>query len=360
MLSVIILLIVSIAPVVFFAYQIYKKDFDKEPTKILVKLFFCGLGSIIVTLIITRILQSIFPFFALEDADLNLLDFIPYVFIGIALIEEFSKWIFVYLLEYNDNEFNHLYDGIVYAAFVALGFACFENILYVFSYGIETGILRAITAIPGHLCDGIMMGYYLSMAKLALCNNNKALSKKNLFLSLLVPVLAHGVYDYTAFATQFDGGELFAVVFIVFIIFFFIYCSKKVKQLAQNTYNLNPSYISINDRNRMAQNNVQYNYQSMNNGYNQTSYPQQTIYNNYNQSTYPQQPMNNGYNQTSYPQQPVYNNYNQSTYMQQAISNGYNQTSYEQQSASNATKYCNQCGQVVIGKFCPNCGNEIK
>ena len=88
MLSVIILLIVSIAPVVFFAHQIYKKDFDKEPTKILVKLFFCGLGSIIVTLIITRILQSIFPFFALEDADLNLLDFIPYVFIGIALIED--------------------------------------------------------------------------------------------------------------------------------------------------------------------------------------------------------------------------------------------------------------------------------
>ena len=55
---------------------------------------------------------------------------------------------------------------IVYASFVALGFACFENILYVSDSGIVTGLIRAVTAVPGHVCDGILMGSYLALAKL--------------------------------------------------------------------------------------------------------------------------------------------------------------------------------------------------
>lgn len=338
-----ILLILSIAPVAFFAYQIYKRDFDKEPGSILVKLFCCGVGSAFLTLFITFVLQTIIPFFGSDIAGLDIIELIPYVFIGIALIEEFSKWIFVYKLEYNDNEFNHLYDGIVYAAFVSLGFACFENILYVMSSGIQTAIVRALLAIPGHLCDGIMMGYYLSMAKLALCNNNKTLSKKNLILSLLVPTLAHGAYDYLIFASDVSENNLFMLAFFAFVIFFFTLASKKVKQLSTNIYNLNPNYVSITARKKQ---NVVNPYGQINNSYNQYTYPQSSVTNNYNNNSYPQQPVNNIYTANGYQQVSPNNFYNNSIYPQQTVAN-------------NVVKYCNNCGNKVIGKYCDKCGKQV-
>lgn len=303
------MLILSIAPVVFFGYQIYKRDFDKEPTSTLIKLFFSGIGSIFLTLFITSFLQSIIPFFAVDSEKLNLIELVPYIFVGVALIEEFSKWIFVYKLEYNDNEFNHLYDGIVYAAFVSLGFACFENILYVFQYGIGTAIVRAFLAIPGHLCYGIMMGYYLSLAKLSLINQNRKLSQKNKVLSLLIPVLAHGLYDYLIFAGINTENGLFDVVLLSFVIFYFSYAAKKVKQLSTNVYNLNPNYITMRQRKQMQQ---------------QMMYP-----NN-------QQPIN---------MPPSY---------AQSINT---QPSYPQATVSK--RYCSNCGHQVSGRFCENCGREV-
>ena len=348
-----ILLILSIAPVIFFGHLIYKRDFDKEPTGILVKLFICGVLSTLLTLLLTYILYAIFPFFSTDATELNIITLIPYVFIGVALIEEFSKWIFVYKLEYNDQEFNHLYDGIVYAAFVALGFACFENILYVMQSGIQTAIMRAFLAIPGHLCDGIMMGYYLSLAKLAKINGNNKLSKKNLTLSILVPVVAHGIYDYLIFASSVNESlsGIFMIAFFIFVILFFIYASKKVKQLSTNYYNLNPGYVGIRQRQQ-----VQPMYPQQ--GYVQPTYPQQTGYNNY-QGQY-QQPYY--YQNQGYAQQPVTYNNQQMTYPQQTNYNtGYNQ-SYAQQTpaapVTNTVKYCAGCGQPVNGKFCGHCGRE--
>lgn len=318
---VLILLILSIAPVIFFAYQIYKRDFDKEPKEILIKLFISGIGSAFLTLILSSFLTSLIPFFNYDSTSLNVIELIPYVFIGIALIEEFSKWIFVYNLEYNDNEFNHLYDGIVYAAFVSLGFACFENIIYVMTAGIDDGvriaIMRAILSIPGHLCFGVLMGYFLAIAKLANVNKNQSLSNKNKLFSVLAPVIAHGMFDYLLMVSDaVDNDMIPLVVYFIFVVSLFLYSSRKVKQLASNYYNLNPGYISINDRKKMQQSkfmNDAYNYQTMNNGYSQTNYLQQSIYNNYNQY------INN-----------------------------------------NINRYCSNCGSVAIGKYCANCGNEIK
>lgn len=318
----ILLLILSVAPVIFFGYLIYKRDFDKEPTASLVKLFFCGVGSTFLTLIITGIMTAVIPFFGYDTTSLNIIELIPYVFVGIALVEEFSKWIFVYKLEYNDREFNHLYDGIVYAAFVALGFACFENILYVTQFGIQTAIVRAFLAIPGHLCDGIMMGYYLSMAKLALINKNPSLSKKNIALSLIVPTIAHGLYDYLIYASEIY--DIFMLFFLAFVIAFFAYAAKKVKQLSNNYYNLDPTYITERQRKQMMTS--YYNYQG--NAYNGV-YPQPN--NNY------QQPGNVQYGQVPYNGQ-------------------YGQTTYQNVVAS---RYCPNCGAVVTGKYCNECGKEV-
>ena len=220
-------LIVAILPIVLLGLYIYHKDRDKEPSKLLFELFMCGVLSCFPTVIVGLIFDSFFP--KLEM--MNFIQLIIYVFVAIAFVEEFFKWIFLYRVSYNHKEFDSSYDMIVYATFVSLGFACFENILYVISYGSSVGLFRAISAVPGHVCYGILMGLYLGLAKLKEVEGNFSLAKRYKILSIFIPVLAHGIYDFLIF----DGSVLFIILFFINIIFVDIYCIIKLKDISKNS-----------------------------------------------------------------------------------------------------------------------------
>ena len=222
-----ILFVVSVLPVFLIGMYIYKKDKEKEPTRLLVKLFLGGFFSCFLVLLISALL-SVFLIFSADTKDLNLFELFIHVFIGVALVEEFSKWIMAYKISYNDNAFNEYYDAILYCVFVALGFACFENLLYVYQNGISTGILRAFLAVPGHACDGLFMGYYLGLSKIAITNNRKDLRNKNLVLSVLVPTLTHGVYDYCLMTEN----VVFIILFIIFVIFVYVRAFRKINKVS--------------------------------------------------------------------------------------------------------------------------------
>ena len=51
-------------------------------------------------------------------------------------------------IENKNRHFNCLFDGVIYAVFASLGFAALENVLYAFSYGMETVLMRAVTSVP--------------------------------------------------------------------------------------------------------------------------------------------------------------------------------------------------------------------
>ena len=225
----IILFGVSVLPVILLGLYIYKKDKNKEPTRLLIKLFVGGVLSCFLTFFITEVITVFIPFFGSDPQKLSALELIPYVFIGIALIEETSKFIFVYKFSFNEIDFDELYDGLLYAGFVALGFDCFENLAYVYSSGISVGILRAVLAVPGHFCDGIMMGYFLGNAKYHSLHNNDSKKKLNLFYAILVPMLMHGFYDYCLFAQL----DLLLILFFIFVIVTYIYVSKKIKKISE-------------------------------------------------------------------------------------------------------------------------------
>jgi len=153
------LLLIAILPVVLIGLFIYKKDKNKESTKLLFKLFGFGILSCFLVVIISLFLGIFFPILTAPTEELNLLELLLQVFIGVALIEEFCKWVITYKLTFKHDEFDEIYDIIIYSVFVSLGFTCFENILYVLEGGIVTGIIRALLAVPSHACFGIFMGY---------------------------------------------------------------------------------------------------------------------------------------------------------------------------------------------------------
>ena len=244
-----LLLVVAILPVILIGLYLYKKDKNKEPTSLLIKLFFSGVGSTILVIIISLILYIIFPFFNKEIKELSLIQLIPHVFIGVSLIEESCKWIFIYKISYNNKEFDEFYDIILYSSFVALGFACFENIFYVLENGFGNAILRALTAVPGHVFFGIFMGYYMGVAKLNSLNNRENQSKKNLIISLIIPIIIHGIYDYLLFACVIYPSWLFIIGWLVLVIFMYVFSLKKIKMISNlnsnfRTYNLNNDYCT--------------------------------------------------------------------------------------------------------------------
>jgi protease PrsW len=196
----------SMAPGLAIALFIYLKDkYEREPANLLFLGFLYGVISAMLTLFFSWPLDYLFI-----ANEFSLVDQFAKAFVFVALIEEFSKFVFVRFVLYYNKNFNEPFDGIVYAVMIGMGFASLENILYVFQYGISTGILRMFTAVPAHATFAILMGYYLGKAKFA---------RKKQFLysvaALMVPALFHGAYDYFWFISFIPGIWIGAVISLV-------------------------------------------------------------------------------------------------------------------------------------------------
>ena len=168
---------------------------EKESGYLLRQLVIAGILSTIIALIEEKIGEWILSCFVPEN---TLLYQIILYFVIVAIAEESSKYFFLKKRTWNNPEFNCQYDGVVYAVFVSLGFALWENINYVLSYGFSTAIVRAITAIPGHACFGVFMGVFYGLARKQ-HNRGKMFSSKIFrIFSIVLPVLLHGSYDFIA------------------------------------------------------------------------------------------------------------------------------------------------------------------
>ena len=220
------LFLISALPVFLICLFIYKKDKNREPKKLLFKLFFLGMLSCIPACFL-----EILCFGNYNPTDMSIGSVFIYSFFGVALIEELCKFFVTYRVSYNNYEFDEVYDMIIYATFVSLGFAFLENVCYVSLYGYVTGFLRAILSVPFHACNGIFMGYYLGIAKTYGIRNNKKEEKNNIMMAIVMAITTHGFYDFCVFS----GNLLFFIIFIIYVIFMYSYCIKRVN----NVSNLN-------------------------------------------------------------------------------------------------------------------------
>jgi len=218
-------LIASITPVIIFLFLIYNKDSIKEPFGLLMKCFFGGFVSIVITLVIDYFLAPIGRGFnsALGRSFFD-------AFFQAGFPEEFSKLIILYWLVWKRKEFDQHFDGIIYAVFVSMGFALVENIMYVAEGGMNVALMRAVLAVPGHGFFAVAMGYYFSLAKF---HNGP---KKGVFIlkCLLVPAIMHGAYDFALMYLSKSGDNpilaiLLMIAFTIIVIKIWQRGLKKIK-----------------------------------------------------------------------------------------------------------------------------------
>lgn len=203
-----LLLLLSVLPAALLIIFIYRQDkYQKEPFKSLFKAFFGGMLSVVFTLITVRIID-----FTIGR--------IPYLnqtvfydsFITAGIPEELCKLLVFMIFIWHDKNFDEYFDGIVYASFISLGFATVENIMYVLPGGVGTGVVRALISVPAHFLFGVIMGYFLSLAKFS--NGKKA---GYIILGLVIAMAAHGLFDWLLMFSDRMGGAISTLIYTFFI-----------------------------------------------------------------------------------------------------------------------------------------------
>ena len=208
MLYYLLLFGIAILPVVLLMVFIYRQDkYQKEPVSSLTKAFVGGMIAIPLDILIVSFVDAV-----LGNTGLAKTVFFS-AFLEAGLPEELSKFIIFMILIWRDKSFDEYFDGIVYATFIGLGFACVENIEYVFSYGFSTGVVRALLSVPGHFLFGVLLGYFLSMAKF-----HPEKRGTYLWTGLLSAMFAHGLFDWLLMVSSGMGPAIGSLIYIVFII----------------------------------------------------------------------------------------------------------------------------------------------
>lgn len=239
----IILSLVALIPAVLLCWYIYSKDrVEKEPVSLLFLLFLVGaivylpaiwaensIIGLVDQAFASRITYSLTGVANFDSEGSFVLHSAACGFLAIALVEETVKWFLLYFITGRNKNFNHLFDGVVYAVFLSLGFAAMENVFYAVRDGWTTFVLRSLTSVPGHMTFGVLMGFCYTMwhaylvaqkkeQELVLAGeivcNKPFHSGIWLVVSLLFPIFLHGCYSFLRFFTS----DMMLLVFYLFVI----------------------------------------------------------------------------------------------------------------------------------------------
>ena len=217
------LLITLFPPLLILLYFVLTDKF-KEPKGTIILIFFLGF----LICLPAGILNGLSHDFFYDGSKYS--DNLTSSFLGPAWAEELLKFSILYLIVLKRNEFNEPMDGLVYGVVVSLGFATYENYTYVYewaeqiakdegydfaelSYLVALG--RSYSAIPMHGLNGAVMGYYFGMY--AFSGN-----KKFLILSLILPYLFHGFYNFLVWP--------YPMTIIGILVLFSFYLHNELKQ----------------------------------------------------------------------------------------------------------------------------------
>lgn len=179
----------ALLPVVLLLYFIYRQDkTHPEPIGKLLITFFVGCFSVVPALLLEECLSLAQP----SPSSFPILSGIYGGYVVAGTSEELCKLLLLLLVIWRSPHFDEYFDGIIYATFLSLGFACVENIAYVIGGDdpISTALMRGLLSVPAHFLFAVTMGYYVSLAKFDPANRRKHLCR-----AFFYPMLLHGTYD---------------------------------------------------------------------------------------------------------------------------------------------------------------------
>lgn len=204
------ILTAGVAPgLALLSYFYLKDEYESEPISVVLRTFIYGALLVFPIMFVQHVLETEY-IIKTEFAD---------AFLSSSLLEEFFKWFILFYAIYPHVEFDEPFDGIVYGVAVSLGFATVENVFYLLANGISHAMVRALLPVSSHALFGVIMGFYIGKAKFS--EGKKA---KWIMISLLLPILLHGLYDFILLSE-----EYWIYIIFPFMIFLWWFGLRKVK-----------------------------------------------------------------------------------------------------------------------------------
>ncbi|MBR1812236.1 MAG: PrsW family intramembrane metalloprotease [Lachnospiraceae bacterium] len=218
----------AVLPAAFLLRYIYRLDrAEPEPVSILWGCILSGVFAVVASVVLEMVGQVILDA-VVESTEPFYLILLTFLVVG--AVEEGTKLYFLKRRTWDDPNFNYRFDGIVYAAFVSLGFAAVENIQYVFSYGLSVAFTRAIFSIPGHFAFSVLMGIHYGRAKQCEYRMDEGGKTLNMVLAFVVPTLFHGFYD----ACAMSESDFSSWIFLAFVVITYVWIFLRVKKEADH------------------------------------------------------------------------------------------------------------------------------
>lgn len=202
MTDTIILLLPVFLPVVFWAaYHLHADRHLPEPPGHLLLAFLLGVGSFYLGLFGYWLLGLVgLRYDAFVLAADNLPGLFAYAVLAIGVIEESAKLLPFLLVVLRFREFDEPIDGIIYASFIALGFAAVENIRYLDFLTTRQAFARGFAGPVLHIVFASIWGYYVGRAWLL--GRRRALT---VLAALAVSAGVHGVYNFVVIGMPSPG-----------------------------------------------------------------------------------------------------------------------------------------------------------
>ncbi len=216
------LVIAAVIPAVLLMLYVYRLDkIEKEPVNLLLKLLLKGIYAtglaIAAETLGLWLIGKLSPPALVDGDELTLLGAAVF-FLIVGFGEEGAKYFVLRRATWGIPDFNYRFDGVVYAAAVSLGFALWENIFYVLNAGWSTALMRAVTAVPAHACFGVFMGCWYANAYVCHMRGDESRAGTLRRLTVIVPALTHGLYDFIAYTASLTSEW----IFVVFVIILFL------------------------------------------------------------------------------------------------------------------------------------------
>jgi RsiW-degrading membrane proteinase PrsW (M82 family) len=222
------LMALAIIPGLLLIIYVYRKDkVEKEPLGLIIRILIYGVISCIAAGFLEQLESQFLPQYPQGSVEYA----VQTSFCMAALVEETVKFLAMRLGSWRYQGFNYRFDGIVYGVSAAVGFAVYENVMYVAMYGLQTAIVRAFTAIPLHAFCGVFMGVMYSYSKKASILGQGGKCVMYTIFALLLPMLIHGTYDTFAFL-----GERGTIPLLVFVVILYIAAISTINRMSREDY----------------------------------------------------------------------------------------------------------------------------
>lgn len=239
MLLIFLFLISIIFPAAFWWYFfIWQDRAEPEPKKMLIKMFFLGIGAAFLAGALNAIVVLfVFP---ADETDIfslmNEVSFAGLLFASLAgVVEELLKFFALREFIYAKKDFNQIADGFFYATALAIGFVVVENSFYLYllyreetkMFFISASLIRAVATAMMHMTSAGILGYAFGKMKFSVGH-----SRWIVFAALLLAMSLHIAFNLLV------SFELLSVAFLIVFLSFLALLRSVHKQRSQLVWKL--------------------------------------------------------------------------------------------------------------------------